>query len=141
MTLLEAFYWRGDFYHGTARRQLRFDTRPNSVSYFTPEIEVARDYALSDATIDAGTPHIIRAKLSVRNPAKLDEVEMQDLHADPARVAELQAQGHDCAIHEYEWEVAVFGDHSIHVEEIIRVQPSEAERKKYDLVEGLKGRI
>ena len=47
MTLLEAFYWRGDFYHGTARRQLRFDTRPNSASYFTPEIEVAREYRLN----------------------------------------------------------------------------------------------
>ena len=76
-----------------------------------------------DAQVDAGTPRVIRVRLSVKNPAVLDEIEMQDLHSRPDRVAKLRGQGHDCAIGPYDVEIAVFGNQNIHVREIIDVQP------------------
>lgn len=65
---------------------------------------------------------VIRAKLSLRNPIRLDTMLMQDLHMAEHHqlVARLQAQGHDAAIGEWENEVVVFDPKDIHVQEIMQ---------------------
>jgi hypothetical protein len=109
----------GDVYHGTARNGLEFHS--NRVAYFTSNFKSAREHALMDANVDGGTPRVIKATLSVKRPVRIDTYEMQDLHFKPDVVKALEAQGHDCAIGDYEGEVAIFGDRNIHVQEIIDV--------------------
>jgi hypothetical protein len=106
-----------DLYHGTARRRLAFSS--THVAYFTPHLHDAWNMAYSDAEIDGGTPRVLRVRLSIQNPVRIDTMAMQDLHVHPDQVARLQAEGYDCAIGAYDNEVAVFGNHHIHVEEII----------------------
>ena len=66
---------------------------------------------------------MVRVRLSVKNPAVLDEIEMQDLHSLSDRVSELKSQGYDFAIGPYEGEIAVLFDNRIHVQEAIDLQP------------------
>lgn len=115
-------YIRGVFYHGTARQNLDFHESPR-VSYFTQDMAVAREYAEGDAMDEGDIPVVIKARLDLHNPAVLDMIEMQDLHFMPQRVAELVAQGHDCAVYDHEAgdEVAVFGSAPIKIIEIIKV--------------------
>lgn len=110
-----ATYLAGEFHHGTARRNTAF--LPHAPAYFTSSRAEATDYALRDAEIDAGTPVLITARLSVSAPAFLPLVTMQDLHLPSLAplLAELVSSGHDCALsntagHD---EVAVFGASSI----------------------------
>jgi hypothetical protein len=107
----------GNFYHGTARTNSEF--HPSAVAYFTPNIKDAHEHARMDSGYGEGTPRVIRANLSVQNPAVLDEREMQDLHSNLEAVERLQALGYDSAISQNNTgEVAVFGNRHIHIKDI-----------------------
>jgi len=124
----EAADWlKHDLYHGTARRRLAFS--PTHVAYLTPDLRTAWDHAKMDAEVDGGTPLVLRVRLSIENPVRLDTREMQDLHANDDLVARLQAQGYDSAIGEHDNEVAVFGNQHIHVVEIMKQMLGEARER------------
>lgn len=68
----------GDLYHGTARLWLDFS--PTHVAYFTRDLSLAWKLADMDAEVDNGIPRVFRVRLSVKKPARLDHMLMQDLH-------------------------------------------------------------
>lgn len=92
-------YLRGEFYHGTARKNLSFS--PTSPAYFTQDKAIAIDYAQMDAEIDDGIPHLICVRLDCTKPAIMDLMKMQDLHLDYIHgnfVKGLLVDGYDCAV-------------------------------------------
>ncbi len=117
--LTEQHWLQGVFYHGTARRNLTFD--PGRVTYLTPDIHLAKKFALEDSE-SGGIPVIIRCTLSVRNPIAMNHMEMQDLHGSPNMVNDLLTQGFDCAVGGDENEVCVFRPESIHPSTAISLQ-------------------
>jgi hypothetical protein len=113
----------GTFFHGTARRNHAFDR--GRVAYLTPKRGLACDHASMDAEIDGGVPVVIEARLPVRVPVVIDEIEMQDLHFRPDRVAAYLAAGHDCAIGiGNDNEIAVFDGASIEIVSVEEIAPA-----------------
>lgn len=109
-------YLRGDFYHGTARTNLKFhDTAP---AYLTKNKALALEYAEDDAEVAGGTPYVLRVRLHCTTPYVTDHGMMQDLHMSMehgAFVRDLLTQGYDCVV----------GDTG--VDEICVIDPSKIE--------------
>jgi hypothetical protein len=86
-------------FHGTARLIRQFD-RSRHVdlegAYFTPDFDVAKDYAEMDGSIDGDQPYVISAFIRLSNPYRMYEGES---HVITTQLRdELVAAGYDGVI-------------------------------------------
>lgn len=116
-------YLRRDFYHGTARPNLRFHPAP---AYFTTDIAVAHDYAESDSEVEDETPYLLRVKLHCTKPYIMDTMMMQDLHnlyEYGDLVKDLLAQGYDCVVGDTRHdEICVIDTSKVEIVEAIKLR-------------------
>ena len=90
-------------YHGTANKDIAFRRDGGAAgigAYFTANLEVAKDYAEMDASIDGENPIVITAYLAIKNPYYTsDHTDFQAINT--ARRDKLESLGFDSVIGQY----------------------------------------